>query len=400
MATLTVGSGKDYSTIETALAAANASDIISIDAGTYEEYHLAYYDVGLTIKAADEVTGSVIMDGLGSTSREYAFYSYASGAIFQHITFKNFEEYAVRRGTTAGGSMTLENCLAYGCDGPVISAIGHDATTPVEIKDCIFITDEDSPIVVGGNSTIHIQNSILATNKNDEAVLMSSISYPNVTASHCTFIGRGWNGSDGRHYHLINQVAKVNNCILYGGNGHGIQADSHDHNLVYLTHVDSEEYVEFEAASWDSDSVSAGTGDLTGDPLFVTSPTQGSVTPNLNLYLQADSPAINVGSSAITTDLSGNLRDATPDIGPFEYIITRFYTSYGDPHGIRHSETGLTHTVMADIASDYRRRDPDGQTVPQPPFSLATRGVIFRNRPVPYIVSLSGIDPDDIISDD
>jgi hypothetical protein len=324
MATLTVGSGKDYSTIAAALAAANADDTISIDAGTYEEYHLNYFDVGLTIKAADEVVGSVIMDGLGSTSREYAFYSYASGAMFQHITFKNFEEYAIRRGTAAGGSLILSGCLIYGCDGPAISALGYNSTTPAEIKDSIIIVDEGRAITVGGNSTIIIQNSILATNNNDEAALMSSISYPNVTASHCTFIGRGWNGSDGRHYHLVNQVAKVNNCIVYGGDGHGIQADSHDHNLVYLTHADSVAYVEYNTDSYDGNAVSAGTGDLTGNPLFTTSPTQGSVSTGVNLTLQAASPAVDAGSSAITTDLSGNTRDSSPDIGPYERIAVGY----------------------------------------------------------------------------
>ena len=90
MATLTVGSGKDYSTIEAALAAANTNDTISIDAGTYTEYHLDFYDAGLTIKAASEVTGSVILDGEGSTSKEYAFWAYASGTTYQHLTMKNY----------------------------------------------------------------------------------------------------------------------------------------------------------------------------------------------------------------------------------------------------------------------------------------------------------------------
>jgi hypothetical protein len=328
MATLTVGSGKDYSTIALALAAANDNDTISIDAGTYEEYHLNYFDTGLTIKAADEVTGSVIMDGLGSVSRDYAFWSYASGALFQHITFKNFEEYAIRRGNPAGGSLILSGCLIYGCDGPAISHIGFNSTTPVEIKDSIIIVDEWRAINIVGNSTVVIQNSILATNKNDSAVLGSSINWPNVTASHCTFIGQGWNGLDDRHYHLVSQVAKVNNCIVFGGNGDGIQANSHDHNLVYLTHADSRAYVKFEASGYGSDAVSAGTGDLTGDPKFTTSPTLGSVTPSLNLNLQSSSPAIDAGSSAIATDLSGNLRDSSPDIGAYEFIAVA--TGYGN----------------------------------------------------------------------
>ena len=331
MATLTVGSGKDYSTIEAALAATSAGDTISIDAGTYQEYHLDFYNANLTIKAADETNPffGVIMDGLGSTSREYAFWAYASGTIYQHITMKNFEEYGIRRGNVAGGSLILSGCLIYGCDGPAISAIGYNSSTQVEIKDSMIIVDEGRAINVGGNSTVHIHNSVLATNADDEAVLMSSISYPSVTASHCTFIGNGWNGSDGRHYHLVTQVAKVDNCIVYGGNGHGIQANSHDHNLVYVTHANSRAYVEFEASTYDSDAVSAGTGDLTGDPIFTTAPTQGSITPGfLNVTLQSSSPAVNAGSSDFSLDLSGSIRTGDEDIGAFEFIAA--VTGYGN----------------------------------------------------------------------
>ena len=163
---------------------------------------------------------------------------------------------------------------------------------------------------------------------------MSSISHNNVTASHCTIIGQGWNGSDGRHYHLVSAVAQVDNCIVYGGNGHGIQANTHNNNLVYVTHADSHAYVEWEAAGYDSDEVSAGTGDLTGDPKFVTAPTQGSITPfNMDLSLQASSPAVNAGSSLFTHDISGSARDSNPDIGAYELVAA--------PSGYQNSVTGV-----------------------------------------------------------
>tara|TARA_R110000824_G_scaffold188779_4_gene370147 strand:- start:1173 stop:2414 length:1242 start_codon:yes stop_codon:yes gene_type:complete len=406
MTTRTVGSGKDYSTIAAALSAANADDTISIDAGTYTEYHLDVYDDGLTIKAADATAGAptenaVILDGEESTSKEYAFYSYASGCLYQHITFKNYEEYAIRRGSTDGASLTLSGCLIYGCDGPAISHVGYNASTPTEIYDSIIIVDEGRAINVGGDSTVIIQNSVLATNNNDEAVLMSSISYPNVTASHCTFIGRGSNGSDGRHYHLVSQVAKVNNCIVYGGDGHGIQANHHNNNLVYVTHAESNAYVEWEAATYDSDAVSAGTGDLTGNPTFVATPTQGSITPGLDLRLQKTSPAVDAGAIAsppTLTDLSGNLRDSLvsrvltydPDIGAIEYLRSASdYQSYGTSSNVRFRNTGEILLTTEKISDEYKKLEG----IDQAPFSLTARGIIFRNRPKPYIVSTHD-DPD------
>ena len=328
MATLTVGSsGRDYTTMAAALGAASAGDTIAIDAGTYTEYHLDFYDANLTIKAAVETVGSpndnaVILDGEGSTSKEYAFWSYASGATYQHLTMKNFEEYGVRAGNTAAKSLILSGCLIYGCDGPGISSLGTSwLGTPAEIKDSIIIVDEGRALNIGSNTPVYIYNSVLATNANDESPLMSSINHNNVTASHCTIIGQGWNGSDGRHYHLVSQVAQVDNCIVYGGNGHGIQANTHNNNLVYVTHADSNAYVEWEASGYDSDEVSASSGDLTGDPQFVTAPTLGSITPfNMDLNLQASSPAVNAGSSVFVHDISGSTRDSDPDIGAYERV--------------------------------------------------------------------------------
>ena len=403
MATRTVGSGKDYSTIAAALSAANADDIISIDAGTYTEYHLDVYDDGLTIKAATPTTGgptenTVIMDGEGSTSKEYAFYSFASGCIYQHITFKNYEEYAIRRGTLDGASLTLSGCLIYGCDGPAISHLGYNASTPAEIYDSMIIVDEGRALNIGGNSTVIIKNSVLAVNAEDEAVIVSSVSYPNITASHCTFIGRGWNGSDGRHYHLVNQVAKVDNCIVYGGNGNGIGSHTHNNNLVYLTHTDSEPYVEWAADSYDGTAVSAGSGDITGDPKFVTAPTHGSITPfNMDLNLQASSPAVNAGSSAVTTDISGSARDSSPDIGAYEYISAASawsdYGSYSDPRFLNTGDV-VAGSVMS---QDYQLKAPASPGVDQAPRVLNTYGIIFRNRTKPYAASHGG-DPDNYFS--
>jgi hypothetical protein len=336
MSTYTVGSGKDYSTIAAAVSAARANDTIIIDGGTYEEDDVEIYYTNITIKAATATVGSpnennVIMDGLGSTSNDYAFDLYASGTVFQHITFKNFEEGAISMGGLGGRSLTVSGCLAYGCDGPVLGTIGFNASTPVEIKDCIFIVDEGRAVNIVGNSTIIMKNSVFVVNAIDEAVLMSSITYPNVTASHCTFVGRGYNGSDGRNYHLVAGLAQVDNCILYSTEGgSGIQATTHHHNLSYVnTALGGVAYPEPNFDGYDADADDLGAGDLTGDPKFVTNPSLGSSNPfNMDLNLQASSPAVDAGSSTFTFDISGSARDSSPDMGAYERVSVA--TGYGN----------------------------------------------------------------------
>ena len=63
--------------------------------------------------------------------------------------------------------------------------------------------------------------------------------------------------------------------------------------------------------------------------------------------------------------------------------------------------TGELETAVSNLTGEYQRRYTvaTAVTVPQPPFSLSIRGVIFRDRPVPYVVSLSGVDPDTVIDD-
>jgi len=64
--------------------------------------------------------------------------------------------------------------------------------------------------------------------------------------------------------------------------------------------------------------------------------------------------------------------------------------------------TGELETAASNLTGEYEKLYTIATevSVPQAPFSLSVRGIIFRNRPVPYVVSLSGVDPDTVISDD
>jgi len=106
-------------------------------------------------------------------------------------------------------------------------------------------------------------------------------------------------------------------------------------------------------------------------------------------------PALNSGSSLdyfslTSVDLSGNLRGDPPGIGAWNDIppVVLTYQGYGDPSTVRHQNTGDFLLTTHKISDEYKK----WEGIPQVPFSLATKGIIFRNRTKPYITSTH--DPD------
>jgi hypothetical protein len=129
---------------------------------------------------------------------------------------------------------------------------------------------------------------------------------------------------------LVNNVFAFNADPIEGDStgiylGEGVQLTEH-HNLYY-SRVDGEITAEF-VSGRDPDITRAeiadgtwtafsgqGQDDVTDDPLFV------SGWPGVNLDLQAGSPAIDAGTAtgAPADDLVGYARDATPDLGAYEW---------------------------------------------------------------------------------
>jgi len=129
---------------------------------------------------------------------------------------------------------------------------------------------------------------------------------------------------------LVNNILAFNADPLPGGStgiylGGGVQLTEH-HNL-YHSRVDGEITAEFVSGhdpdftrveiadgTWTS-YTGQGQGDVTTDPQVVAG------WPNVNLRLQASSPAVDAGSAADAPaeDVEGRPRGAAPDIGAYEY---------------------------------------------------------------------------------
>ncbi|MEW6357911.1 MAG: right-handed parallel beta-helix repeat-containing protein [Planctomycetota bacterium] len=89
-----------------------------------------------------------------------------------------------------------------------------------------------------------------------------------------------------------------------------------ENNLFYMPSIST--ILTHGNMDYTSNTISSlGTGNRYGDPLF-TSPAWGQTG---DYHLQSGSPAINAGATtgAPTGDLDGNTRDASPDIGAYEF---------------------------------------------------------------------------------
>jgi hypothetical protein len=130
---------------------------------------------------------------------------------------------------------------------------------------------------------------------------------------------------------LVNNIFAFNADPIEGGVtgiylGPGVSLVREGHNL-YFSRADGEITAEFASGREDPDFSRAeiadgtwasytgqGQNDVTDDPLFV------SGWPEVDLHLQAGSPAVNAGSAegAPADDAEGRSRDAVPDIGVYE----------------------------------------------------------------------------------
>jgi len=352
-----------------------------IDSEQYNEGDIEIYTNPITVRA----TGSnkPIMDG-DSGNNDYAFEPYISGCVFQGLHMRNYDDALVNAGTTAAKSFLLSGCIGHYILGP--QQIGGAATGVAEVQDCKIVCEQRNAFTCT-NANIWFNNSVIASNAVNY-VIDSAQSYTNVTASFCTIIGSGYNNSSGRNLNLLNQVYKVRNCII-SGSGNGINAYDSTYNLV---HVSNDPFIQWSNDSWDGTSRSANTGELTGDPKFVSGSQPGKADPaaygnvefgTQDYSLTAGNPASGKGVSygSVTLDIVETTRANPPTIGAYEF--TEIWTDYGTEDRLPFDPDSLAinHYVNVRENQKYRiAKNPE-----QIPFSRGVKGPsTLRGRKTPY----------------
>jgi hypothetical protein len=334
--------GSPKLTITSAVGSAygSAGNVVEIiDSGIYAEGDIEIYSNPITVRA----TGSnrPIMDG-DTNNENYAFVTYISGCVFQGLSMRQYDDGIINGFNAAGRDFRLRDCVGHIVGGP--QNIGGGGIS--EIHQCKIVSDGNAAFSVVSDSTVWFNNSVIASNKPGYPALKSATTYTNVTASFCTFIGSGHDNSTARNWHLVDQVYKVINCIVTGS-GDGINASDSTYNVV---HVGGDPFITWTSDHYDGTARSAATGEVTGNPLFVSGSSSGIVdsdsgtsgnqevlgdvdfgTQNYSgsqdYSLSSDSgPADGAGVAYnnITTDITGAARSDPPTIGAYAFAAAGY----------------------------------------------------------------------------
>ena len=242
MAILTVGSGKDYSTINAAYAASSQGDEIQIYAGTYDETGNTWTGDGRVFSCgtgSDDLFEEVLLSGSSpddATSRLADIYGG-----FHYWYNLTFTAYCTVPGAFSGmvaECMVMSGCHIYDCgdtntptiyvDGwqNSVPAMGIDSSNPWtgSLDSCVIYSMQHRAVSSQGNSgycPIEVNNCLIVSDSPDDTVLeLGALGNAYTTASFCTVIGR--KGSDG----ALVDAAQVIGCIVSGTSGQELEVGS------------------------------------------------------------------------------------------------------------------------------------------------------------------------------
>jgi nitrous oxidase accessory protein NosD len=240
-ATLEVGSGKPYTTIQSAISAASTGDTILVYDGTYHEE--ITLNRSLTVKSVNSA-GSTIIDSTG-------FSSFTSGVSFSSGLGREtvLDKFAVAHGVSFRGgniscynaSPTISNCFIYGgfsVYGPAISCT--DGAAPL-ITNCVIsgnLCAYGGGIYCNSSASPTVMNCTISQNRTDND---GSITDANGAGIFCDAAS-----------------ATVTNTIIWGNTANGVSntIGIKSGGLVSVSYSDIE-------GGW------TGTGNINSDPQFV-----------------------------------------------------------------------------------------------------------------------------------
>ena len=320
-------------------------------------------------------------------------------------------------GSEGGGGMdnwisssaTVTNCTFTNNSASVGGGMLNVTCNP-SVTNCTFIGN--SAAGGGGMFTFRycspsVTNCTFIGNSASVGGGMENQVYGNPTVINCTFIGNSASYNGGG---MVNNYGNptVINCILWGNSaarsGNEIYNDSG--GSLTITYSDDQDL---------SNSTPDSNGNFAADPLFVRNPFTNGANDFGDLHLQAGSPCINVGNTALVTsplfsmdptntyfiDLDGNPRvfGGTVDLGAYEWHNPPPVANAGTNQTVSATHTGNPATDYASVTLDgsgsydvdgdsltYAWNDGQGHTstLVRPTFSL---------RPGTYTFTLIVTDP-------
>jgi parallel beta-helix repeat protein len=311
-------SDADYTTIATAVAAADDYDEILLAAETFTEYDLPLYKnitiigqgAGLTIVQAHSEYNQATSNVMNVAQKKTV--------ILKNITIRHGKYGFGAAIVNSGGFLYLYNCeisknkgTSNWSPGGAISSNGY-----INAENCIF-SDNDIPATLFGGygggclwvfGTGIFKNCVFIGNSTTNAGGAIYVEYSSTcTILNCTFSGNsGPNGSDA----IYNRGAlNMKNCIVYNnGATTDIWNDGGTTNS-WNSIIDNLAYIN-----------GTNSNNLTSDPLLQPLADNGGTIQSM--AIAAGSPAINAGITGEDiplTDMRGYSAIGTRDIGAFEY---------------------------------------------------------------------------------
>ena len=280
------GSG-DYTTITAGLANASTHDIVEIkDSNTYNEGNLSKVAVGITIRAAADMTP--VMDGQNNYACAIQFYT---DWVIKGLTITNYD------GTTGFGAAgaglignggarkaTIVDCTIHDVSDNALANLGTDSI----IENCKIynVTDGKSGIEVGVSYSVIINQCLIYDTSGYGIYSTNS----GTVIKQCTLYNVNY--STPKNYGVLATLGTVQYCVildpLHNCGAAGLRAATHSYNCVSGS----------ESATGGNFYGGGGTGDIETDALMDSG----------SFRLQAGSPCIGaaVGSTRLKDFVSGS----------------------------------------------------------------------------------------------
>lgn len=310
-------------TIDYAAAQAGTGDEVLVTGGTYVENVKMKNGIPRTIRGGYSNDAGVWTAG-GETPTVID-----GNDVDSTIEIRYDTDVIIEDVTVTGGMGQDDNTFGNGCGGFKIQSSNVEIRR-VFIKDNSAGTGQGGALCAAGDDgqlTLLVEDSVVSGNRaegdagafslfNTKTLIVNSLVTDNASSSNIANVMLLWQDDD---VTLLNSTVADNNPAgdqaIHVFSGKVTVVNSIMVNNALNLQADPPCPTCFDVSYSDVQGRSGGTGNIDEDPLFVDA-------AGGDYRLQGGSPAIDAGTptGAPPSDLDGNLRDAIPDMGAYEYI--------------------------------------------------------------------------------
>lgn len=306
----------------------DSTSIAITSTNDYDSHHVTVRKCTITgvpgwgvSSAANIVASLAVMEciinniaGGGTVEHHGLYFKANTDLLVDRCSINSPDHNCIKIAQTAGKAMTgmIKNCM--------LNAMGAGGVSGAGI--------EISGVTVGG---LTIQNNIFKDSTSAQGIITDGSASGGITLYHNKFVRTrtgiflmagcsGWVIKNNLFMQDFAWLANANKPCIECASDTEISANTYDNNLYWFKNGGGSLPPLRSGGSnltfvqWKAKTGSPDVHGVSADPVFVANYT--------DLHLQTTSPAKNAGATGlgVVDDYEGNLRDATPDIGAYEFI--------------------------------------------------------------------------------